>query len=121
MRMSEILIEKQRVIDKSLDSKTKSEKINIVLPEKSSNKSKIDDISEKITPEQIQDVHEACRELSTLDLDMAQSINGVGWSKVDTRIGHDLASKSELTPRQAALAVIVCRKYHIFLLNKATP
>ena len=46
-----------------------------------------------------------------MDADFAREINGVGFSKVDGRIGHQLAMSERLTPMQAALGAVLCNKY----------
>jgi hypothetical protein len=35
----------------------------------------------------------------------------MGFNAIDTRIGHDLASKGYLTPKQAILAKKILKKY----------
>jgi hypothetical protein len=67
--------------------------------------------AETITPEQIAAVHSALEILAGLDFDWAQEQNGIGFNKVDGRIGHSLAEQSRLTPKQAALGRKVLKKY----------
>lgn len=66
----------------------------------------------EMTPVQIQAVHEALRYLAGNDWDYAREHNGVGFNKFDGRIGHELAQRESLTPRQAALGRRIIKKYH---------
>jgi hypothetical protein len=43
--------------------------------------------------------------------DGANALDGCGFSKIDTRIGHSLAECATLTPRQAALGAKLVNKY----------
>ncbi|MBP7563011.1 MAG: DEAD/DEAH box helicase family protein [Candidatus Cloacimonetes bacterium] len=45
------------------------------------------------------------------DTDYARAKNDMGFNAIDTRIGHDLASKGYLTPKQAILAKKILKKY----------
>ncbi|MHB1733454.1 MAG: SNF2-related protein [Ferrimicrobium acidiphilum] len=67
--------------------------------------------AEWITPKDIEAVHEGLRLLAGLDFDYAQEVNGVGFSKIDVGIGHDLAERTTLTPKQAALGAKLTNKY----------
>ena len=51
------------------------------------------------------------RSLAASDLDKARALNGVGFSKMDSKIGHRLAELDKLTPKQAALAALLCQRY----------
>ncbi|GEM_PF-573219 len=55
--------------------------------------------------------HEGLRLLAGADADRAKVLNGAGFSKLDTAIGHRLAELGSLTPRQAALAAMLCQRY----------
>lgn len=68
-------------------------------------------LSEQITPEMIQEIHRGLQQLAGSDVDYAQEINGVGFSKIDVRIGHELANSPRLTRMQAALGAMLCNKY----------
>jgi hypothetical protein len=41
----------------------------------------------------------------------AVTLDGAGFSKIDVRIGHELAGRPSLSPRQAALGWKLARKY----------
>jgi hypothetical protein len=49
--------------------------------------------------------------VASYDADRAGQINGMGFRKLDTMFGNDLAGKQRLTPRQAAAAMKMIRKY----------
>jgi len=53
----------------------------------------------------------ALRILSSYDTDRATYQNSMGFSKVDSYIGHELASRKYLTDRQALLGLKLVRKY----------
>ena len=64
-----------------------------------------------MTPDQIAATHEALRILAGMDVDGARVLNGVGFNKLDTRFGRELAERHSLTFRQAAAGRKVARKY----------
>jgi hypothetical protein len=66
--------------------------------------------AETITERAVAAVLDALRRVSGL-CDMAQRLDGQGFNKIDARIGHDLASRSTLTKRQAVLGRKIVRKY----------
>src|ERR1700690_2695369 len=68
-------------------------------------------IADRITPCQILAVKVGLRLLAGSDEDGAREINGVGFNKLDTQLGHDLASRQYLSRRQAALGAKLMQKY----------
>jgi hypothetical protein len=64
-----------------------------------------------LNPEQIAAVHKALRVVAGFDADRAREINGMGFSKMDTRFGCELAARQWLTPRQAGVGAKIVRKY----------
>ncbi len=64
-----------------------------------------------LAPEQVEAVLTALRRLAAMDTDNARELNGVGFSKVDTIIGKDLAMRSSLSVKQAHLGRRIARKY----------
>ena len=64
-----------------------------------------------MTPEQIAAAHAGLRILAGLDGDHAQEANGQGFNKGDSHAGHALAQREALSPRQAAAARKMLRKY----------
>lgn len=65
----------------------------------------------RLSHEQIKAIHQGLRLLAGLDQDFASERNNVGFSKIDVRIGHSLASQSQLSPRQAVLGLRLVQKY----------
>ena len=47
-----------------------------------------------------------------LDPDYARATNGIGFNKFDGDIGHQLAERIFITPKQAALGKKILKKYH---------
>jgi len=65
-----------------------------------------------ITAEQVEAVHAALRFLAGMDADRARARNNIGFNMVDGKIGHALAERDSLSPKQAALGRRIARKYH---------
>ena len=63
-----------------------------------------------MTPAAVAAVHAALRTLSAM-CDGAHKIDGMGFNKLDTRIGKDLAARERLTPKQAVLGKKIATKY----------
>ena len=115
-RMAKALVEKQVVLDAALDN----ERAAIVAPvtpsrekaaTESTTRTKLDEVAAKLTTEQIAAIHEGLKLLATMDRDHAATLNGVGYSKMDSQIGHSLAEAIRLTPRQAALGQKIVHRY----------
>lgn len=66
--------------------------------------------AEKLTEEQVAAIHAGLRTLSSY-CDGAHSLDGMGFSKIDVRIGHELARAQRLSRLQAALGAKLVRKY----------
>lgn len=108
-----VLINKMRVIDRALDAEQAEEE------EESSPKS-IDrsvvltweeaKAVEELTPEQIEKIHLGLKMLAGL-CDGAAAIDDVGFNKMDTRFGKELARLPSLSQRQAAWGLKAVRKY----------
>lgn len=73
--------------------------------------SEIERFAEWVTNEDIEAVHEGLRLLAGMDWDYAQEHNGTGFSKVDVRLGHELAERGTLSPKQAVLGAKLTNKY----------
>jgi SWI/SNF-related matrix-associated actin-dependent regulator 1 of chromatin subfamily A len=71
----------------------------------------IEEISKKIDESDIEIIHTCLLKLKGFDFDHANIRNGMGFSKVDVVIGHELADKVSLTAKQAALGFVICKKY----------
>jgi SWI/SNF-related matrix-associated actin-dependent regulator 1 of chromatin subfamily A len=68
-------------------------------------------VAATLTPDEVAVIHQGLRIVAGMDADYARELNGVGFSKLDAALGHDLAECSTLTPRQAALGAELVRKY----------
>ena len=68
-------------------------------------------LAETLDAAMIAAVHAGLRQLAGSDHDYATTLNGVGFSKIDVEIGHSLAERSSLSRLQAALGMVLCRKY----------
>lgn len=114
-RMAHILVAKQAVIDQTLDT------VEAAIPAAPTRdrpstadtpRSHIAALADTLTVEQVQAVHTALRILAGYDPDYASERNGAGFNRVDGAIGHSLAERPSLSPRQAALGSVLVRKYH---------
>lgn len=110
-RMVKILIEKQEVADRALDIEPEP----VVIPEPgkvalSPAKQRIEKEAEKLTPEQIIKIHRGLKILAAR-CDGALSLDGMGFNKIDTNIGKNLAYQGKLTPKQAAYGKMLLIKY----------
>lgn len=118
-KMAQTLVNKQNVIDAALDkhhpARVEMEKL-VVIPgaesatERTSRK-QVEEEAVHLTPAQVEAIHQGLRVLAGFDVDFAQSRNGMGFSKIDVRIGHSLAEAPFLSPRQAALGKRIVTKY----------
>jgi SWI/SNF-related matrix-associated actin-dependent regulator 1 of chromatin subfamily A len=68
-------------------------------------------IAGHMTAEDVSAMHQGVRQLAGWDTDHARSLNGAGFSKLDSALGHELAEKQSLTPKQGALAAVLCQRY----------
>ena len=68
--------------------------------------------AEQLTADELEKVHMALKQLALMDPDLAQGLNGQGFSKIDVAIGHNLAERGSLSPKQAALGAMLITKYH---------
>jgi SWI/SNF-related matrix-associated actin-dependent regulator 1 of chromatin subfamily A len=115
-KLAETLVEKQTVIDAALDKvggTVKQEPIELPnqAATKSARKGQIEELAQKLTPADMLVIHSCLRQLAGMDQDHAHTQNNMGFNKVDTHIGHDLAERAYLTPKQSALGFLLCRKY----------
>jgi len=128
-RMVEILVEKQAVIEQALDKGMQPTELAYTpTPEKAptvpitpskdragsedTSRDKIGEIAARLDDEHVVLIIAAIRTLAGMNSDYCTEENGVGFNKLDTMIGMDLASKYPLTKRQAALALRICFKYN---------
>jgi len=69
-----------------------------------------DKLAAAMTAEQRQAAHTAVQMLAGM-CDGAAKLDDVGFSKIDAYIGHEFASRTSLSPRQAVFAAKLARKY----------
>ncbi len=122
VEMAHKLVAKQEVIDNALDKDHGSADELVITPGDESGTSnygrdRIGKIGEDMTVDQRKAVHSALRTVAGL-CDGARDEDGVGFNKIDTRVGKSLANLYELSPRQAALGKIITLKYHRQLSNE---
>lgn len=119
-RLVHTIVAKQAVIDSALDTEHDRKVVPVTLDPaqaaapatKAVKPSKFREEGLAMTVSQVAAVHRALRLLSGMDSDGAQQLNGVGFNRLDTLIGNDLASRPSLTPAQAALGRRIAQKYH---------
>ena len=115
-RMACVLMSKQRVIDDALDVNHPARTETIYEPKnspatKSETVAKLEEVAATLTDAQITAIHTGLKILAGWDTDGAQELNGIGYSKIDTVIGHSLAERNTLSPKQAALGLKLTTKY----------
>jgi SWI/SNF-related matrix-associated actin-dependent regulator 1 of chromatin subfamily A len=113
-KMAKTLIAKQEIIEKALDVPESAEEpvSHVEQPATASmSRQKIEQEALGITSEEIEQIHADIKYLAGMDGDFAHTQNGVGFNKIDTRIGHDLAGMFSLTAKQAVLARKILKKY----------
>lgn len=119
-RMAETVVKKQEMIDKALDDDVEeisypiySPAIAPAAPPAASNvkTTKPTAVPIELTQAQVIAIHGALRTVAGLDLDGARALNGIGFSKIDTMFGRELAERHRLSSRQAAVAYKMIRKY----------
>jgi SWI/SNF-related matrix-associated actin-dependent regulator 1 of chromatin subfamily A len=115
-RMAHTLLDKQAVIDQALDQKHPDKQYPVYQPQSPASTQNatvdaLESLANKMTSEQRVAVHIALRQLTFMDMDHANEWNGQGFNKIDSRIGHELAERDQLTPKQAALGMKLVRKY----------
>jgi len=116
-RMANILIQKQNVIDSALDVNHPARTAPAYEPKAKAVTSQvtvteIEKLAAVYTEAQIEEIHEKLRILAGMDEDRAAELNGAGFNKLDSTIGHSLAEQIHLTPRQAVIGEKLARKYH---------
>jgi SWI/SNF-related matrix-associated actin-dependent regulator 1 of chromatin subfamily A len=116
VEMAHKLIAKQEVIDNALDKDHGSEDELVITPGDESGTSnygrdRSGQIADDMTVHQREAVQRALRTIAGM-CDGAREEDGVGFNKIDTRVGKELAQLQDLSPRQAALGKIIALKYH---------
>jgi SWI/SNF-related matrix-associated actin-dependent regulator 1 of chromatin subfamily A len=117
--MARRLVAKQEVIDRALDSTERSEVLaEPIIPMAPREEAATESVSQKriaeeasrMAPEQIAAIHNGLRMLAGM-CDGAVVLDGMGFNRIDTEIGHSLAAWPTLTGRQAALGLRIITKY----------
>lgn len=114
--MANTIVEKQDIIDKALDRvKAEMEATAPASPlaRKRGDTVTIQQVAEQaaaMTPEKIKTIHTGLRMLAGV-CDGAQGLDGAGFSKVDSQIGHSLAEQMFLSPKQAVIGARLVNKY----------
>lgn len=110
-RMAATLIEKQEVADHALDigAEIDLETKAVVVPTAEKGEQKPTKVSE-YAEETKAIVHRAVEELA-IRCDGAADLDGVGFNRLDSRIGKSLAAQSKLSERQTWLALKIIKKY----------
>lgn len=109
-------VAKQTVIDAALDKVRDEMAAEPIVPfikgppSVSATRDQIARDAAKLTSGQIAATHTALKMLAGM-CDGAAKLDGAGFSKVDAAIGHSLAERLFLTPKQAALGQRIARKY----------
>ena len=120
VKIARTLVEKQTIIEKALDAETAATELSepivpIVtdptVPPIQTRKVALEKSAAKLTEADIAKIHADLKLLSAF-CDGANAIDGMGFNKIDTRIGKSLAATEKLTPKQAALGQKLTRKYH---------
>jgi SWI/SNF-related matrix-associated actin-dependent regulator 1 of chromatin subfamily A len=110
-RMAHVLVEKQDVLDRALDREPDPLP---VLPEAAATeaapRSRVAKMAAALTDAHRATVHTALRVIAGM-CDGARVLDGCGFNKLDTRVGKELAAWPSLTVKQAALGLLIARKY----------
>lgn len=114
VHMAKTIIRKQTIIDHALDNITERDPVAPTRDNaatKNTTKKQVEEEANNLDISLIPIIHEALEYIAAHDSDQARYINGVGFNKIDGKIGHSLANCVELTPKQAVLGRKLVRKY----------
>jgi len=115
-RMAKTIVSKQNVIDSALDVNHPECTAPVYEPKQAAatHNTTVDalvKVAETLSYEQCAMIHNQLRYLAGMDTDHDADRNDIGFNKIDNRIGHDLARREKLTPKQAVLGAKVIKKY----------
>lgn len=122
--MAKRLIEKQKVIDSVLNVRVGEIPMEAQEPisdvsdgpmrpaTESVTRVQIAEVATRLSGDDVKFIHSVLKFLAGLDGDFARIKNDIGFNRMDAEIGHDLAGRPMLTPRQAALGFLLASKYH---------
>lgn len=71
----------------------------------------VEEEAASMTPDQIEAIHRCMMTLASMDMDHAAELNGMGFSKSDSYLGHDLAGMVSLSARHAVLGRKLVQRY----------
>jgi SWI/SNF-related matrix-associated actin-dependent regulator 1 of chromatin subfamily A len=117
VNLARTLVEKQEIIDNALDTEKPVLQNEIVtgveykVATENLTVKKVEQQAQLITEERKIELLKYLKILSSY-CDGAQALDGKGFNKIDTEIGHSLASQSFLSNKQAVIAEKLVRKYH---------
>jgi SWI/SNF-related matrix-associated actin-dependent regulator of chromatin subfamily A-like protein 1 len=110
-KIAKTLIQKQEVIDKALDVEYDlGEPMvpeEIIIPPRQ----ELEKEGEHISDSEKIELLKSLKKIAAMDEDMAAELNGIGFNKFDSAIGHSLSSKLFLTNKQAVVARRLVKKY----------
>jgi SNF2 family DNA or RNA helicase len=110
-RMAHTLVRKQAVLDAALDTlAAPATPSRDEAATESATQRQIREAAEQLTAEEIAAIHQGLQMLARV-CDGAASLDDMGFAKIDVAIGHSLAQRQTLTPKQAALGQRLVRKY----------
>jgi SWI/SNF-related matrix-associated actin-dependent regulator of chromatin subfamily A-like protein 1 len=117
VRIAKIILQKQAIADRALDKTTPEVQAEFDQPvydevaaTADMRRVDIDRIAKKLTPVHIGAIHQGLRTLARI-CDGAKNLDGIGFNKIDAKLGSDLARRPVLTPREAALGRRITLKY----------
>ncbi len=114
-KMAKTHVRKQEIADKALDevqaALIRMTPVTFVKWDVEVTREGLKREAEGMKPEVIAAVHRGLQILAGV-CDYAAKKDDCGFNGCDARIGHDLANRTSLTPRQAALGAKILRKYH---------
>jgi len=113
--MAKKLIAKQEIIDQALDNDIDPESLKTTLMPVTENyvetpKKDIEEQSITISDADADKALTGIKMIAAL-CDGASAVDGMGFSKIDVKIGMSLASFSQLSKKQAVIAIKLCKKY----------
>jgi len=118
-KLARAIISKQQVADRTLDIEPqRGDDFEIPAEEEIASSSEQPQLPKKSTliavedMDEIQLIHRQLKFMAGLDPDYARATNGIGFNKFDGDIGHQLAERIFITPKQAALGKKILKKYH---------
>jgi SWI/SNF-related matrix-associated actin-dependent regulator 1 of chromatin subfamily A len=113
-RLVHVITAKQEVIDRATDRIHKPEPL-LFSEQKDgatsgTTKEQVAQLAETVTERQRELTLQGLRIMSAF-CDGARGLDGMGFSKIDVRIGKDLAERGSLSPKQTVLGMKILRKY----------